>query len=385
MTFSATSPEDITYTGNGDVHRWNRRFRHARGTGTITCTTTDGGAHKAVHRRSPSSQGCDRQWHTGSSCTCSRDRPLADGAAHARHKGLEHNTVHVIVGPHAFSMLGRGFETMAVPALKLDGRRVQGSRVDRARAGGARAASRRCSRPIPERGGGQQAEAGARSCRIAARRLVLCAARRDAGAFHERLSPPQRAASAAQHSDAPARHAAGHRRPSRDRRAGEETSPGCRAAGSGRRVDRRRPARQSPAQRRRLPDRAEHRAAAAIRRSRAVDRTPSGRGLAQRVAPDASRSDPAASCRDAWLRRDAQAAACRPSRARWARSRCCDRPPAIAPGRWRARTLRPCPRGAMNDDARVHLEVALELDGHSIRGTVSDGVSPRASSAAGWS
>lgn len=30
----------------------------------------------------------------------------------------------------------------------------------------------------------------------------------------------------------------------------------------------------------------------------------------------------------------------------------------------------------MNDDARVHLEVALEVDGHSIRGTVADGVSP---------
>jgi hypothetical protein len=40
----------------------------------------------------------------------------------------------MIVGPHAFSLLGRGFVTMQVPALKIDGRRVQGSRwIARAR------------------------------------------------------------------------------------------------------------------------------------------------------------------------------------------------------------------------------------------------------------
>jgi len=44
------------------------------------------------------------------------------------HKGIDHKVVHVMVGPHAFGMLGRGFQTMTVPALKLDGRRVQGSR-----------------------------------------------------------------------------------------------------------------------------------------------------------------------------------------------------------------------------------------------------------------
>ena len=30
--------------------------------------------------------------------------------------------------PHAFGMLGRGFVTMTVPAMKIDGRRVQGPR-----------------------------------------------------------------------------------------------------------------------------------------------------------------------------------------------------------------------------------------------------------------
>ena len=45
------------------------------------------------------------------------------------HKGLEHRRKHLMVGPHAFGMLGRGFQTMTVPALKLDGRRIQGSRA----------------------------------------------------------------------------------------------------------------------------------------------------------------------------------------------------------------------------------------------------------------
>lgn len=45
-----------------------------------------------------------------------------------RHKGLDYRRKHLIVGPHAFSMLARGFDTMTVPALKIDGRRVQGSR-----------------------------------------------------------------------------------------------------------------------------------------------------------------------------------------------------------------------------------------------------------------
>jgi len=44
------------------------------------------------------------------------------------HKQIEYKRVHVLVGPHAFSMLGRGFQMMNVPALKVDGRRVQGSR-----------------------------------------------------------------------------------------------------------------------------------------------------------------------------------------------------------------------------------------------------------------
>ncbi len=44
------------------------------------------------------------------------------------HKNIDHRSVHLLVGPHAFGMLGRGFRTMTVPALKIDGQRVQGSR-----------------------------------------------------------------------------------------------------------------------------------------------------------------------------------------------------------------------------------------------------------------
>ena len=44
------------------------------------------------------------------------------------HKNIDHKRVHLLIGPHAFGMLGRGFVTMTVPALKIDGRRVQGSR-----------------------------------------------------------------------------------------------------------------------------------------------------------------------------------------------------------------------------------------------------------------
>ena len=45
-----------------------------------------------------------------------------------RHKGLEYRRKPVLLGPHAFGMLLRGYTTMTVPAMKVDGRRVQGSR-----------------------------------------------------------------------------------------------------------------------------------------------------------------------------------------------------------------------------------------------------------------
>lgn len=113
------------------------------------------------------------------------------------HKGIDHKAVHVMIGPHAFGMLGRGFETMTVPALKVDGRRVQGSREI------SRALDELAPRPPlfpgdPERRGRvEEAEEWGEELQDAVRRLVLCAARRDPGAFtsvYRHVSPLMRAA-----------------------------------------------------------------------------------------------------------------------------------------------------------------------------------------------
>ncbi|HEV2774632.1 MAG TPA: glutathione S-transferase N-terminal domain-containing protein [Solirubrobacteraceae bacterium] len=99
------------------------------------------------------------------------------------HKGIDHKAVHLMVGPHAFGMLGRGFETMTVPALKIDGRRVQGSRE----------ISRALDELVPQpplfpadpqrRRWVQEAEEWGEELQDAARRLLLCAAKRDRRAF----------------------------------------------------------------------------------------------------------------------------------------------------------------------------------------------------------
>ena len=47
MTFAATSPMNITYKGTVTYTGGTGRFRHVKGSGTIECTTTDGGAHKS--------------------------------------------------------------------------------------------------------------------------------------------------------------------------------------------------------------------------------------------------------------------------------------------------------------------------------------------------
>lgn len=44
------------------------------------------------------------------------------------HKGVEYETLTLMPGAHAFIMLALGFETMGVPAVRIDGRRVQGTR-----------------------------------------------------------------------------------------------------------------------------------------------------------------------------------------------------------------------------------------------------------------
>lgn len=103
------------------------------------------------------------------------------------HKGIEYKRVHVLAGPHAFTMLGRGFETMTVPALKVDGRRVQGSRE----------ISRALDELVPEpplfaadpqrRREVQVAERAGEELQDATRRIFWCAAKRDPRVFHTAL------------------------------------------------------------------------------------------------------------------------------------------------------------------------------------------------------
>lgn len=47
LTFSATSPANVTYTGTVTYTGGTGAFTHIKGSGTVTCTTTDGGAHKS--------------------------------------------------------------------------------------------------------------------------------------------------------------------------------------------------------------------------------------------------------------------------------------------------------------------------------------------------
>ncbi|MDQ3677007.1 MAG: glutathione S-transferase family protein [Actinomycetota bacterium] len=99
------------------------------------------------------------------------------------HKGIEHERVHVLVGPHAFGMLGRGFERMTVPALKIDGHRVQGSRE----------ISRELDELAPQpplfpadpqrRAAVVEAERWGEELQDAVRRVFFCAAWRDPRAF----------------------------------------------------------------------------------------------------------------------------------------------------------------------------------------------------------
>ena len=99
------------------------------------------------------------------------------------YKGIEHKAVHLMVGPHAFGMLGRGFQTMTVPALKIDGRRVQGSREI------SRALDELAPQPplFPADPAGRRAvedaEEWGEELQDAARRIGLCAAQREPRSF----------------------------------------------------------------------------------------------------------------------------------------------------------------------------------------------------------
>ena len=47
LTFSATSPGNVTYTGTVTYTGGTGTFKHVKGAGTIECTSADGGAHTA--------------------------------------------------------------------------------------------------------------------------------------------------------------------------------------------------------------------------------------------------------------------------------------------------------------------------------------------------
>jgi|GEM_PF-153427 len=99
------------------------------------------------------------------------------------HKNIDHKSVHLLVGPHAFGMLGRGFLTMTVPALRIDGRRVQGSREI------SRELDELVAQPalFPADPGRRQAvedaERWGENFQDATRRLVLCASRLEPRTF----------------------------------------------------------------------------------------------------------------------------------------------------------------------------------------------------------
>ena len=99
------------------------------------------------------------------------------------HKGIDYKAVKLLPGPHAFLLLGKGFPTMAVPALKADGVRVQGTRWI-ARALDELEPERPLFPADPDRRRAvEDAERWGEGLQNATRRIFYCAARRDPAAF----------------------------------------------------------------------------------------------------------------------------------------------------------------------------------------------------------
>lgn len=99
------------------------------------------------------------------------------------HKGLDYKPVYLMPGPHAFGVLARGFQTMTVPALKIDGRRVQGTR-EISRALDELAPQSPLLPADPERRQAVvDAERVGEELQDAVRRIFWCAVRRDRQAF----------------------------------------------------------------------------------------------------------------------------------------------------------------------------------------------------------
>ncbi|MEA2220048.1 MAG: glutathione S-transferase, partial [Solirubrobacteraceae bacterium] len=107
------------------------------------------------------------------------------------HKAIAYRTAHVLVGPHAFAMLGRGFDTMTVPALRIGRRRVQGTRQ----------ISRALDELVPQpplfpadpqrRAAVVAAERAGEQLQDDVRRIFWCAAQRDPQAYRSVLRHPR--------------------------------------------------------------------------------------------------------------------------------------------------------------------------------------------------
>ncbi len=99
------------------------------------------------------------------------------------HKAIDYRAVKLLPGPHAFVLLGKGFPTMAVPALKAGGVRVQGTRWI-ARALDELVPERPLFPSDPDRRKAvEDAERWGEGLQNATRRIFYCAARRDRRAF----------------------------------------------------------------------------------------------------------------------------------------------------------------------------------------------------------
>jgi glutathione S-transferase len=104
------------------------------------------------------------------------------------HKGIEYREVRLMPGPHTGRLLLAGFPTMAVPALKVDGERVQGTRWI------ARALDELVpERPLfpadpAQRKAVEDAERWGEGFQNATRRIFYCAARRQHSAFVSMMS-----------------------------------------------------------------------------------------------------------------------------------------------------------------------------------------------------
>lgn len=100
------------------------------------------------------------------------------------HKGItDYQPVNMPPGLHALIMLAKGFETMTVPALELDGRRIQGTR-NISRALDELVPEPPLFPPDPERRRAvEEAERWGEELQDATRRVFYCLARRDRRAF----------------------------------------------------------------------------------------------------------------------------------------------------------------------------------------------------------